>query len=175
MLTRDPDPLDTCAGHGTHVAGIIAATALNNTHASQPFVGVAPALCIRAYRVFGCIGTVSSDIIIAAMVQAFSDGVNIISMSLGETDGWSETAQDVVAARIAERGVFVSVAAGNDGEMGMFDASSPASGTGVTAVASVDNIANVAYTARTNLNQTLVSHSFPILLTMRIFEGWCSW
>lgn len=91
------------------------------------------------------------------MVQAFSDGVNIISMSLGQTDGWSETAEDVVAGRVAELGVFVSVAAGNDGAMGMFDASSPASGTGVTAVASVDNIASVAYTARTCLNQTIVS------------------
>ena len=93
-------------------------------------------------------------------------------MSLGETNGWSEAPQDVVAGRIAEMGVFVSVAAGNDGAMGMFDASSPASGTGVTAVASVDNIASVAYTARTNLNQTLVSHSFPILFNSRISKVW---
>jgi hypothetical protein len=90
------------------------------------------------------------------MVQAFTDGVNIISMSLGETNGWSETGEDVVASRISAQGVFMSIAAGNDGAEGLFDASSPASGIGVTSVGSVDNIANLAYSSLTSMNQTIV-------------------
>lgn len=144
-----------CAGHGTHVAGIIAADA-RTANASQPFIGVAPGVTIRAYRIFGCEGGAASDVIIAAMVQAFTDGVNIISMSLGETNGWSETGEDVIASRISELGVFMSIAAGNDGAEGLFDASSPASGIGVTSVGSVDNVANVGYTSRTSMNQTIV-------------------
>ena len=97
------------------------------------------------------------------MAQAFTDGVNIISMSLGETDGWSETAQDVIASRISGLGVFVSIAAGNDGAMGLFDASSPASGIGVTSVGSVDNIAAVGFTSKTSMNQTIV-HSLQGLV-----------
>ena len=150
-----PDPIDLCSGHGTHVAGIIAADA-RNASASQPFIGVAPGISIRAYRVFGCQGSAASEVIVAAMVQAFTDGVNIISLSLGETGGWSETGEDVIASRISAMGVFMSIAAGNDGSQGLFDASSPASGNGVTSVASVDNIANVAYSARTSMNQTIV-------------------
>lgn len=44
----DNDPLD-CAGHGSHVAGIIAGTDPNS-----PLLGVAPEATLGAYRIFGC-------------------------------------------------------------------------------------------------------------------------
>lgn len=44
----DNDPMD-CAGHGTHVAGIIAAY-----DPDSPLRGVAPNVTIGSYRVFGC-------------------------------------------------------------------------------------------------------------------------
>jgi subtilisin family serine protease len=105
-LTIGPDPLDVCAGHGTHVSGIIAADA-RNANASQPFVGVAPGVSINMYRVLGCIGGVTDDILIAAMTQAVTDGVDIISMSLGGSSGWSEAPAGVVASRIAGTGIFL--------------------------------------------------------------------
>src|SRR5262249_8332249 len=51
----DPDPMD-CAGHGTHVAGIVGANGV--------VIGVAPDVTFRAYRVFGCSGTTTDDVIL---------------------------------------------------------------------------------------------------------------
>lgn len=56
-----------CDGHGTHVAGIIGA---NN--AICP--GVAPKATLAAYRVFGCTGVVSDDVLIAAFTRAHDSG-----------------------------------------------------------------------------------------------------
>ena len=61
----DNDPLD-CNGHGTHVSGIIGANA-------PTFTGVAPNATLGMYRVFGCTGSTSNDIIIAAFIAAFND------------------------------------------------------------------------------------------------------
>jgi subtilisin family serine protease len=148
-------PFDDCNGHGTHVTGIVAADA-RNANASQPFVGVAPGVSIFMYRIFGCAGSTSNDLIIDGMTRAFADNVSIVSLSLGGSDGWSEDPASVVADRIVQRGVFFSIAAGNGGAEGALDASSPAAGTDVTSVASVDNIAMMAFNALTSQNQSIV-------------------
>lgn len=137
------------------MSGTILADA-RNANASQPFVGVAPEATIFMYRIFGCTGDSANDVIIDAMARAFTDGVDIISMSLGLANGWSENAESVIASRIAERGVFMSIAAGNDGKNGLFEASDPAVGSNAMAVASVDNIQLVAWNAMTSENYSIV-------------------
>ena len=155
MLIGDSDPLDQCNGHGTHVSGIIAADA-RDVNASQPFIGVAPDVTIFMYRVFGCNGTSSNDVIIDAIARAFTDGVQIISMSLGGLDGWSEHPEVILASRVADRGVFMSIAAGNDGDDGLFASSSPAAGPDAMAVASVDAGSLVGWQGLTAQNETFV-------------------
>ncbi|KAF9408759.1 hypothetical protein BGZ94_002205, partial [Podila epigama] len=62
-----------------HVAGIIGGNALNikvSPKPPQPFVGVAPEVTFGAYRVFGCYGTSSDDVILAAMELAFNEGMD---------------------------------------------------------------------------------------------------
>ncbi|KAG6224270.1 hypothetical protein E4U24_005718 [Claviceps purpurea] len=127
-------PMD-CAGHGTHVAGIIAAQ-------KNPlgFTGAATGVTLGAYKVFGCEGPAADDIVLAAFNKAFEDGANIISASLGEADGWSEDPWALTASRIVQHGVPVTIAVGNDGENGLFFLNGGASGKGVTAVASYDSI-----------------------------------
>ncbi|KAH7338235.1 pyrolysin [Rhizoctonia solani] len=131
----DPDPLDQCDGHGTHVAGIIGADPNNPWNIS----GVAYESEINAYRVFGCEGSSSDDIIVDALLLAHADGNDIINLSLGGPNGWTQSFVSVVASRIAREGRIVTIAAGNEAIYGAWYASSPASGIDVIAVGSVDN------------------------------------
>ncbi|KAJ7091118.1 peptidase S8/S53 domain-containing protein [Mycena epipterygia] len=132
----DDDPLDECNGHGTHVAGIIGASPNNTLGIS----GVVSDASLASYRIFGCIGFTSDDIITAALILAYNQKMDILTLSLGAPSGWTESTASVVASRIAAQGRVVTVAAGNDGEDGAWYTSDPGGGIGVISVASVDNI-----------------------------------
>ncbi|SFG22018.1 Serine protease, subtilisin family [Desulfotomaculum arcticum] len=69
------DAFDDKTGHGSHVAGAISA------HGKM--LGVAPDTGIRAYRVFGE-SLAETAWITAAITAAANDGVDVISMSLGD-------------------------------------------------------------------------------------------
>ncbi|KAF5026687.1 hypothetical protein F66182_1236 [Fusarium sp. NRRL 66182] len=129
----DDDPMD-CVGHGTHIAGIVAAQ-----ENPMGFTGSAPGVTLGAYRTFGCKGEAGNDMLIAAFNQAFEDGADIISASIGGPSGWSEEPWAVSVSRIVEQGVPCILAAGNSGSTGMFYPSSAANGNKVTAVGSFDN------------------------------------
>ncbi|CDO69143.1 hypothetical protein BN946_scf185042.g45 [Trametes cinnabarina] len=131
----DPDPLDQCNGHGTHVAGIIGADPGNPFNIS----GVAFKASINAYRIFGCTGVVGDDIIIEALLRGVSDGNDILTMSLGGSDGWTEGMSSVVSSRIAATGKIVTIAAGNDGAKGSWYTSGPGNAINAISVASLDN------------------------------------
>ncbi|OBZ81443.1 Minor extracellular protease vpr, partial [Choanephora cucurbitarum] len=94
----DADPYDSCStsadsisdqllctpvliliskAHATHIAGIIAGYS-----EKQGFTGVAPEASLGIWRVFGCQGSTSSDMMIKAMLMAYDAGVDIISMSI---------------------------------------------------------------------------------------------
>ena len=147
-----------CQGHGTHVTGIIAAEALN-IGAPYPFVGVSPNVTLGIWKVFGCTGGATDDVLIHGLVLAFEAGVDIISMSIGGAEGWPEHPTAVVASRIARQGVFVSIAAGNDGQQGLLYASSPAAGLDVNAAASVESTDFFAWIATVaHEDKEIVSH-----------------
>ncbi|KAJ7238980.1 subtilisin-like protease [Mycena rebaudengoi] len=133
----DNDPLDQCAGHGTHVAGIIGANPGNAFNLS----GVAYGSTILAYRIFGCLGQVSDDVIIDALLRAVKDGADVLNLSLGGPNGWTESASSVVASRIAATGKIVAIAASNEGTSGSWFTSSPGNGISVISVGSSDNTA----------------------------------
>ncbi|KAF6763345.1 pyrolysin [Ephemerocybe angulata] len=131
----DDDPLDQCNGHGTHVAGIIGANPDN------PFdiVGVAPSASIASYRIFGCNGFVTDDVIVEALLRGAKEGSDILTLSLGGADGWTSGTASVVASRIAASGKIVTIAAGNDGSDGAWYSSSPGNSINAISVASVEN------------------------------------
>ncbi|KAI1451915.1 subtilisin-like protein [Annulohypoxylon moriforme] len=130
----DGDPYDGCGGHGTHVSGIIAAQ-VNELG----FTGVAPDVKLGMFRVFGCTGGASNDVLIDAYMKAFEAGSNIITASIGGSSGWSEDPWSVAVSRIVEAGVPCTVSAGNDGAAGLFYASTASNGKRVTSIASIDN------------------------------------
>ncbi|KAL7893209.1 peptidase S8/S53 domain-containing protein [Trichoderma sp. SZMC 28014] len=153
----DNDPLASCAsgGHGTHVTGIIGMTDASN----QGFglVGVAPEASLGMYRVFGCEGDSGDDVIMAAMQQAAEDGVDVISMSLGEITYWEQASPYVpLAQSIVESGVAIVAALGNDGDLGPYAVSAPGLAPEVLAVGSAESeIYPTVYKAENNLGKAL--------------------
>jgi len=104
FIQEGEPPLDI-NGHGTQVAGIIAA--------DGQLIGVAPKAKILAYKVSENGEEVSSDLIIKAIDRSIEDGADIINISLGvnKTNASIEHAVN----RALEKEIFVVVAAGNDG------------------------------------------------------------
>ncbi|KAI1777406.1 peptidase S8/S53 domain-containing protein [Hypoxylon cercidicola] len=124
MPVPDPDPYDNCVGHGTQVSGIIAGQ-VNELG----LTGAAPDATLGMYRVFGCHGGSSDDVLIAAFNQAYEDGSDIITSSIRVPSGWTEDPWAVAVQRVIEAGVPCIVLA----------VSSAANGKKAAAVASVDN------------------------------------
>ena len=106
FIQEGTPPLDT-NGHGTQVAGVIAA--------DGQLIGVAPKAKILAYKVSENGEAVSSDLIIKAIDKAIEDGADIINISLGvnKTNASIEHAVN----RALAKNIFVVTAAGNDGPM----------------------------------------------------------
>jgi minor extracellular serine protease Vpr len=129
-IQPDGDP-DDCNGHGTHVAGIVGA--------NGSVKGVAPNVNFYAYRVFGCTGSTTSDIMIAAMERALADGADILSMSIGSDLQWPQYPTAAASDRLVNKGIVVVAAIGNRSEYGVYGASAPGVGDKVIGVASVDN------------------------------------
>ncbi len=119
FINRDGTPFDqrTAAGvavdnnHGTHVAGIIAATTANGVGVA----GVASGARIMSVKVFENGGT-SISTIIQGIDYASINGADIINLSLGSSPGspYSQALYDAVA-RAQQRGSLVVAAAGNSG------------------------------------------------------------
>ncbi|KAF9139991.1 hypothetical protein BGX30_007173 [Mortierella sp. GBA39] len=128
----DDDPMTDCDGHGTHVAGIIAA---NDTS----FIGVVPQATLGAYRVFGCQGGTSNDLIMKALLRAAGDGMQVINLSLGGPGGWRQDREARLADELAKNGTIIVAAMGNEGQMGLFEASSPGVAGAAITVASTEN------------------------------------
>lgn len=126
----DENP-DDCGGHGTHVAGIVGA---NGT-----VKGVAPNVKFGAYRVFGCNGSTTADIMIAAMERALADGMHVLNMSIGSTYQWPEYPTAKAASRLVNRRMVVVASAGNSGQTGVYSTGAPSVGEKVISVASFDN------------------------------------
>jgi subtilisin family serine protease len=135
-----PDPLATCVGggHGTHTTGILAGQ--DPPGVGFGLVGVAPESTVYMYRIFGCQGSASTDIIMQAFVKAGQDGVDLISMSVGEFNPWaSGSPLSSIFAALHSNRIGLVLSGGNDGDQGVYSASSPASDPLAIAVGSVSN------------------------------------
>lgn len=129
-----PDDVD---GHGTHVAGIIAA---NGT-----LRGVAPAANIMAVKALNNDGYGFTSDIIRAIEYAVDpdgdvttdDGADVINLSLGGVGSPNDPMSAAVDAAV-NAGIVVVAAAGNEGNYGDIANFSPASSRSAITVGSVD-------------------------------------
>ncbi len=133
-------------GHGTHVAGIIAA---NSGADGLGVYGVAPESNLWAVRVCGANGLCWSDDIAEGVRYATDKGANIISLSLG-SDAESALIRDALEYA-AGNGVLIVAAAGNDGPAeGSIDY--PGANAVAVAVGAVDSAKSVPEWSSRGLN-----------------------
>jgi subtilisin family serine protease len=124
FVNQDEDATDD-HGHGTHVAGTVAAAADNR----QGAAGVAPASKVLAVKVLDARGRGTSVSVAEGIRFATRAGAKVINVSLGSPFPSGFIAQAVAEAVAA--GVVVVAAAGNNGSTSRFY---PAAFPGVIAV-----------------------------------------
>ncbi|OGN05610.1 MAG: hypothetical protein A2925_01650 [Candidatus Yanofskybacteria bacterium RIFCSPLOWO2_01_FULL_44_22] len=135
-------------GHGTHVAGVIAADGGDD---ARGIYGVAPEANVWAYKVCGTNGSCWSDDIASALMTAADRGANVVNLSLG-SDASNQLIADAVSYATAA-GVLVVAAAGNDGPyVGSIDY--PGAYSSVVAVAAVDAAKDVPGWSSRGLNSS---------------------
>lgn len=103
-------------GHGTAVAMVAAGS--TNTGPYGSITGIAPKAYLGNYKVFpDDMEGAPLDLILRALEDAVSDGMDIVNLSLGSQPAQRPESDFFVQAleRAAEAGVLVVVAAGNDG------------------------------------------------------------
>ncbi|QQS59393.1 S8 family serine peptidase [Candidatus Peregrinibacteria bacterium] len=133
---NDTDPSDT-EGHGTHVAGTIAAKKDNNG-----VVGIAPDAKIMPLKVFGGDGGAYDNDIFEAISYATQNGANVINMSLGGDGVCSNNWQNQINTAV-NAGVTIVVASGNSGQEGN-PTETPASCNGIITVGATDFYKKIA-------------------------------
>jgi len=108
FVNNDNDPKDD-QGHGTHVAGTVAATINNN----KGVVGVGPNVKILAVKVLNSAGSGTWSQVANGIIYAADHGARVINLSLGGPSP-SQTVQNAVNYAWT-KGVLVACAAGNSG------------------------------------------------------------
>jgi serine protease AprX len=106
-----PDPYDD-HGHGTHCASLAAGT---GTQSNGKFKGVAPEAFLIIAKVLDAEGSGYSSDIIAGIDWAIQNGADVISLSLGGTYSGPMSPLTEAVNNAVDQGIFVAVAAGNNG------------------------------------------------------------
>ncbi len=147
FVDNDASPVDQ-NGHGTLIAGIIAAVTGNSVGVAS----VAPKAKILPVRVLGPDGSGSSTAVAAGITWAVQHGATIVNLSLAQETGANNTpllrapAVDAAIKGAAKAGAVVVVAAGNSPTGGSSQTAYDATTPGVIVVgASVKNNQPAAY------------------------------
>jgi len=155
--TVDPTKWDDDNGHGTHVAGTIAA--VDNTIG---VVGVAPSASLLAAKVLNRQGSGYLSDVIAGIDYCVQNGAKVVSMSLGSSSD-VQAFHDAVDAAYAS-GVLLVAAAGNDYGGAV---SYPAAYDSVVAVSATDSADNPASFSNVGPEVELAAPGVSILSTYK--------
>ena len=122
-------------GHGTHVAGIIGAK--NNTFG---VLGIASGATLISLRVLDSTGegTMSSIIQALAYININAKAGDVVNMSLGEDVNSPVLNQQVL--NTASKGIYIAIAAGNDGEPANKYSPANVNGINIYTVSAIDSL-----------------------------------
>lgn len=109
FVNNNTNPQDD-NGHGTNVAGIIAAKA----HGGDGYTGVAPGTKLMPIKVFNENGESTTATVIAGIQYAIDNKANIINLSLGSYSD-SQALHDLIKQAVNSN-ILVVAAAGNDSD-----------------------------------------------------------
>ncbi|MEU4622158.1 S8 family peptidase [Actinoplanes sp. NPDC023801] len=156
-------------GHGTHVAGTIAAVTGNNAGVSA----VAPDARILPVKVLSDNGSGYSSDTAEGIVWAADNGAKVINMSLGGPSRSTAVSNAIAYAR--SKGVTVVAAAGNERQSGS-PTSYPGADQGVIAVAATTSADGIASYSNAGSYVDVAAPGSGILSTypMRLGNGYAS-
>ncbi|WP_435364522.1 S8 family serine peptidase [Haloarchaeobius sp. DYHT-AS-18] len=158
FVDSDSDPYPDSMSdeyHGTHVAGICAATTDNSTG----IAGMSNSSLLSG-RALSEQGSGSTADIADAVQWAADQGADIVNMSLGG-GGYTDTMKNAVSYA-ADAGVTIICASGNDGSSSV---SYPAAYDECMAIGAVDENENLASFSQYGPNQSVVAPGVDILST----------
>lgn len=132
---------DDCIGHGTQVAGIIAASDMRDR--DVPFVGVAPQVTLLNAKWSSGQSTNDNTLLPRAIAWAADQGADVINVSADAPD---TPALRAAVRKAQQKDALIVASAGNvaQDQRGKESASYPASYRGVLSVAAVDEAGTIA-------------------------------
>ena len=142
-------------GHGTHVAGIIGAR--NNEFG---VLGVASGATLVSLRVLDKDGKGLLSNMVNALVYVSNNASagDVVNMSVGEDEGTSTTLDQTVK-NTAAKGIFISIAAGNEKSMANKYSPARTNAPNVYTVSAVDSLDNFA--SFSNYGNDVVDYAAP--------------
>ncbi|MCW2776408.1 MAG: peptidase, partial [Frankiales bacterium] len=152
-------------GHGTHVAGIVAAATGNGIGVA----GLAPGARVLPVRVLDADGSGYDDDVAEGVVRAVDAGAQVVNLSLGGPEQ-SDLLEAAVQYALAH-GVVVVSAAGNEGLTGS-PVEYPAATPGVLAVGATDSADQLASFSSTGSFVDLVAPGVSIASTGNGGQYW---
>ncbi|KAI8801222.1 hypothetical protein BJ742DRAFT_877959 [Cladochytrium replicatum] len=136
-----------------------AGTNVDYDQANSAYEGIAPNVAFAIFRVFGCEGQTTNDVLLAAIDMAFQSGCDAINLSLGyEGSAPGDVVMQALElitravvprkfsrtngrSRTLRKGTGVFVAHGNSQESGVWNTNTQSAGLNVVAVAAANSIA----------------------------------
>jgi hypothetical protein len=151
-------------GHGTHVAGIIGG--LNNTIG---VLGVASGATLVALKVMGANGqgSLSSVIEGLAYINANATAGDVVNMSISLEIN-SATLNEQIQ-NTASRGIYFSIAAGNEAKAANLYSPANANGTNIVTISAVDSLNHFA--SFSNFGNDVVDYAAPGVYILSTYIG----
>ncbi|MBA2243584.1 MAG: S8 family serine peptidase [Gemmatimonadetes bacterium] len=163
-LVGDGYGFDDCNGHGTHVAGIVAAKD-NGNHT----VGVAPRATIYSMRLLDCEGSGSFSSMITGLEWAIDNGMQVVNMSFGTVLPTILSEAADAALQVAyDRGIVLVGASGNSSTPYV---GYPASHPAVIAVGATDDEDMLASFSQWGTEQDLTAPGVNNLASYPVGKG----